>query len=61
MARPGRLEVAPSLEDAIKGADVIVIATPWPEFYSLAVGADQVVIDGWGMLEGDNVIPVGQG
>lgn len=62
MARPEGIELARDLEDAVLGASVIVIATPWPEFAKIELDIDQVVIDGWGLLDdGPRVLRIGRG
>lgn len=62
VARPEGIPVAESLHDALLGASVIVITTPWPEFTNIVPLPDQVVIDGWGLLDdGPNVHRVGRG
>lgn len=65
-ARPdlGPARLAESAEECIAEADVIVLATPWPEFVSLdegALGGDgrrRVVIDCWRALDADAVARV---
>lgn len=61
-------EQVDSQDEAVKGADVIVIATPWPEFVALKAAdlSNAVVIDPWRMLAGADLncrayIPVGVG
>jgi UDPglucose 6-dehydrogenase len=62
VARPEGIPVAESLHDALLGASVIVITTPWPEFANFVPLPDQIVIDGWGLLDdGPNVLRVGRG
>jgi len=47
---------AESAEEAIRAADVVVVATPWPEFASIPAavyerdGRRRVVVDCWRML-----------
>lgn len=62
MARPEGIEMAKDLDDALLGASVIVITTPWPEFAGIVPLADQVVIDGWQLIDdGPNVLRIGRG
>lgn len=62
VARPEGIPVAENLHDALLGASVIVITTPWPEFAGIVPLPDQIVIDGWGLLDdGPNVLRVGRG
>ena len=62
LARPEGIPIAESLHDALLGASVIVITTPWPEFANIVPLPDQTVIDGWGLLDdGPNVQRVGRG
>ncbi len=61
IARPEGIELAESLEDALLGATVIVVTTAWPEFADIPVLPSQVVIDGWGIVQGELVVRVGRG
>ncbi len=57
----GQVDLAPSLEEAVSDADVVVVATPWPQFAHLS--AEQLahdkrmvhVIDCWGVLQADQL------
>jgi UDPglucose 6-dehydrogenase len=61
VARPEGIEMARDLEDALLGATVIVICTPWPQFAAIETVKGQVVIDGWRLLDdAPNVIRVGR-
>lgn len=60
-ARPEGIEMAESLEDALLGATVIVVTTAWPEFADIPVLPSQIVLDGWGIVQGDDVLRVGRG
>jgi UDPglucose 6-dehydrogenase len=66
-----QIKYAESASACIADADVVLIATPWREFrgidYSRAArGSGQLVIDCWGLLDGDggsapNVLRLGRG
>ena len=66
-----RARICESAEDAIREADVVVIATPWPEFNNLDWAADpgriRSVIDPWGVARrpasdlGTRIIRLGRG
>ena len=57
----GSVTYAPSAEECIAGADVIVLTTPWPELVALPaatygrVGTPRVVIDCWRVLDESTV------
>ena len=61
---PG-LEVAPAAADALRGADVTVLVTEWPEFVDLdwAVAGPtmnrRIVVDGRNVLSGDRLAAIG--
>lgn len=61
MARPEGIQMANSLAEALLGASVVVVTTPWPKFAEIVPLPDQVVIDGWGIIEGESVVRVGRG
>jgi UDPglucose 6-dehydrogenase len=56
-ALPGGVEVAPTVLDAVRGADAAVIVTEWPELAELARGeirdamANPLIVDGRNLLE----------
>jgi UDPglucose 6-dehydrogenase len=56
---------AASIRSAVEAAQVIVVATPWPEFSSIdqrCLRGDRVVVDCWGLLaDSPGVVRVGQG
>jgi UDPglucose 6-dehydrogenase len=70
-AAPNALEVLPGLsiasapEDAVRGADAIVIATEWPEYVHLdwaalrAAAAGPLLIDGRRLLDADSMAALG--
>jgi UDPglucose 6-dehydrogenase len=64
-AAPEGVEVTSSALQACEGADALVIATPWPEYRNLDIGAiaarmaGRVLIDPFGILAGQN--PSGRG
>ena len=55
--------VAESAADAVAGADVVVITTPWPQFKDIRPasfrrdGANVVVIDPWRLLSAVDLPP----
>jgi UDPglucose 6-dehydrogenase len=61
---PG-LSIASAPEDAVKGADAIVIATEWPEYVRLdwaalrAAAAGPLLIDGRRLLDPDSMAALG--
>jgi UDPglucose 6-dehydrogenase len=58
----GAADVAGSFEDAVRGADVVVITTPWPQIRHVAPSAFTrpigrlPVIDPWGVLSGSDIM-----
>jgi predicted dinucleotide-binding enzyme len=64
-----RVRIAASLSDCITDAEAVVLATPWPEFATLAAelertGLRPVIVDCWRMLDPDELagctyVPVG--
>lgn len=61
----GWLTVARSAHTAIRGADVLIVATEWPEFASLdfarlrGLMRGNLVVDGRGILEADRIRALG--
>jgi UDPglucose 6-dehydrogenase len=64
-ALPGGVEIAPSVLDAVRGADAAVIVTEWPELKDLAreevraAMANPLVVDGRNLLDPDAVRAAG--
>ena len=65
-----RARICESAEEAIEEADVVVIATPWPEFknfdWAASPGRSRSVIDPWGVAgpasdNGTRIIRLGRG
>ncbi len=62
---PASVRIASCLQEAIDAVDVLVVATPWPQFVSLdpvrlaRPGADRrLVVDCWRCLDADRIEPV---
>ena len=50
-----RMSLAPSAEECVRGSDVVVLATPWPEFRNLdpALFKGKTVVDCWRFFKDD--------
>jgi UDPglucose 6-dehydrogenase len=50
------LEIADSLESALRGAEAVVIATPWPEFRNLSAQMMQIAMKTPLLLDPDRLL-----
>lgn len=53
------VRVCSSALEAVKGADVLVVMTPWKEFASVPLSGPPVILDPYSILDGDRLRPLG--